>query len=1073
MKKLITAIILLFLLNNCFATNYYITASGSNTTGLSPANGWTSIAKLNSSFASINAGDSVLFNRGEVFYGSVVIGKSGSAGNPIKFGAFGTGAAPVISGFTTLSGWTNAGGGIWNLTVSNIKSSVNMVSLNGVAQEVGRWPNSDASNAGYLTASGFSGNTQYTCAALNGTNWTGAEVVARLRGYLFERNRITAQSGSTITYARYLPEINTHHGGSSSPTTPPDVGFGLFIQRDIRTLDKLGEWFVDSTTKLFSMYFGATVPTSYTVKASTLDTGFNIATRTNITITDLTIEGFNLAGVMFNDNSGITIKNCTINNTGCKAVYGWFSSGAIVDNNVITQAMCNAIDIEASPATTVRVTNNTISSMGLLKGMSEFYDPADCNAIFVGGNSIARFNSVDSVGYNGIRFEGQNINVDSNHVNHYCQVRNDGGGIYSQATLSANATVKNNIVENAGYPILGTQELVGSHGLYLDNGQGNTSVTNNTVANLPGVSFLSSFGMIMNSPQNNTFTNNIIYNANGWYIARQYAFSQNATTVTNNTFFCKSASQVAMLSTSGGLDAVTSYTSSSISNFLNQLGPINNNYYNCSGSTPFWYYYKTLHTDLNFTFPPQVNIAGWRSVSGRDAASTMNNVTGDTLITNPRSTTYIANFPGSSYVDHLTGTVYNNSVTIPAWSSKILLYNGSTVVTPPTANAGVDKTITLPTNSVSVTGIETAGTNPIASRSWQIISGPLGSTNSAPTSTTTTFGSLVQGTYTAVFTVTDNIGSTASDLMQITVNPAVIIHTPPIANAGGNKSITLPINSVSITGSYTVGTSPIVSTSWTVISGPAGSTNSAPASLTTTIGSLTVGTYTVRLKVLDNTGDSGIATMQITVNPSVNVAPVANAGADFSITLPTTSTTLSGSGTDIDGFIASQSWTQISGTAATITNGTTFTPIISGLTTTGARSFQLTVTDNNGLTAKDTVIVTVNPALVPPTANANVDQTITLPTNSVTMAGSGTNGSTSIQSALWTKTYGPATFTITTPASYTTTITGLVAGTYNFTLTVVDSNGLSGSDVMQVIVNPVPYVPSNNVPLRRRKKIAN
>ena len=47
--------------------------------------------------------------------------------------------------------------------------------------------------------------------------------------------------------------------------------------------------------------------------------------------------------------------------------------------------------------------------------------------------------------------------------------------------------------------------------------------------------------------------------------------------------------------------------------------------------------------------------------------------------------------------------------------------------------------------------------------------------------------------------------------------------------------------------------------------------------------------------------------------PGVNEAPIANAGADTVIRLPSDGALLKGSGTDVDGNIVSYSWSRISG----------------------------------------------------------------------------------------------------------------------------------------------------------------
>lgn len=96
----------------------------------------------------------------------------------------------------------------------------------------------------------------------------------------------------------------------------------------------------------------------------------------------------------------------------------------------------------------------------------------------------------------------------------------------------------------------------------------------------------------------------------------------------------------------------------------------------------------------------------------------------------------------------------------------------------------------------------------------------------------------------------------------------------------------------------------------------------------------------------------------------------------------------------------------------------------------------------------------------PPTAGAGADQNIT--TSTTTLSGTGTAfGGATISSYNWVKTSGPAA-TISSPNSQNTGITGMVQGTYVFTLTVTDSNGLTGQDQVIVTVfqgtNIIPHL---------------
>lgn len=89
------------------ATYYVNTAStGSGdgttqaTTGANAA--WAAISEI----TGLSAGDSVLFNKGNTWRETLTIPSSGSAGSPITFGAYGTGASPIISGADLVATWS-------------------------------------------------------------------------------------------------------------------------------------------------------------------------------------------------------------------------------------------------------------------------------------------------------------------------------------------------------------------------------------------------------------------------------------------------------------------------------------------------------------------------------------------------------------------------------------------------------------------------------------------------------------------------------------------------------------------------------------------------------------------------------------------------------------------------------------------------------------------------------------------------------------------------------------------------------------------------------------------------------
>ena len=129
---LILSIIITFSINA--QTTYYVDATNGFDTnnGTSVGSAWKTINKVNQQ--SFSAGDSILFKRGEMWFGTrlSIESISGTAGNNIVFGAYGVGAKPIISSVVPQSHtWTLVSGNIWKAT-NPPSNNPNRMLINGV-----------------------------------------------------------------------------------------------------------------------------------------------------------------------------------------------------------------------------------------------------------------------------------------------------------------------------------------------------------------------------------------------------------------------------------------------------------------------------------------------------------------------------------------------------------------------------------------------------------------------------------------------------------------------------------------------------------------------------------------------------------------------------------------------------------------------------------------------------------------------------------------------------------------------------------------------------------------------------
>ena len=388
----------------------------------------------------------------------------------------------------------------------------------------------------------------------------------------------------------------------------------------------------------------------------------------------------------------------------------------------------------------------------------------------------------------------------------------------------------------------------------------------------------------------------------------------------------------------------------------------------------------------------------------------------------------------------------------------------------PVAKAGSDQTVTLPVNSVTLSNQGSYDSDgSITGYRWTQVSGPSTALFGSASAASTLVSTLNAGTYTFRLTVTDNSGGTASDDVVVTVNPLVGAQ-PPVANAGKDENI--PVGQATVLkGGASTASAGIAKYAWTKIAGPTPYEMLTPNASESWIRNMVDGSYTYRLTITDNNGNTAYDDVTINVGtsstttttppPPTSTAPVANAGKDETIPVGQ-ATVLNGTTSTASAGIKSYSWTKFSGpTAFEMLTPTGSSTWIRNMVS-GTYVFRLTIVDNNNVTATDDVVITVGtgttttttpppPSSTAPVANAGKDENIPVGQATVLRGGSST-ASAGIRSYAWSKFSGPATYEMLSPNASETWIRNMVSGTYVYRLTITDNNGVTATDDVVITV---------------------
>lgn len=587
MKLFILSLILFIaLISTANSTVYFVSASGNdNNNGTDQLTPWQTISKVNSMMPSINAGDQILFKKGDKFYGTVTVSKSGAAGNEIVIGSYGSGPLPVITGKKLITGWTLYSGNIYRAAIAD---TVTHLYSNNKLMTIARYP-----NEGFLKIDAITGNTGIYDAALNQSPgyWNGTNCRVRTANWSYETKTVSNFNSGSITF-------------SSSTLYTTAANFGYYLDNKLILLDSQNEWYQDKAEGY--VYFfapGGINPNTLIVEGVVSKYGINInQNRHFIKVQNLFINGSAITGVNVFTSNNISVTGCTITQT---TSYGIVINGNnhTVNNNYFEDNLNSAV---FGIITNGEIKNNNINRTGLVPGYGYNARGYMGLEIHTSRGVTVENNIIDSTGYSAISV-GNNIKVKNNYINYSLLKFNDGAGI--DIADSDTLQILNNVVLNTIGNVESTPytALYGS-GIYINGGvlknsiiEGNTSALN-TYA---GIYFDHK-----NGPVNNKILGNTLYNNFSFQILfADYSSVTNIpvynTIVKNNIFYSLQAAQNCMI--------LRTYTGTS----QNDYGIFDSNYY-CNPYSE----YTIRRTKFTYPYSDLTHsLTNWQNISNEDLNS--------------------------------------------------------------------------------------------------------------------------------------------------------------------------------------------------------------------------------------------------------------------------------------------------------------------------------------------------------------------------------------------------------------------------------------------------------------------
>ena len=469
-------------------------AAGSDSNPGTFALPWKTLAKLTS--AQVKTGEGVYLMCGGVWRESLSLTTTQLATGAIVagYGPCGATTKATISGADDFSaGWVKSGQ-IWSRSVPTSTPKISRLFINGEAMRIAQWPNATSTTRGFaLTnpANAAAPNALSVApadeATLAGKDILGAPVQIRHGGAQLDTNAVKSYNGSTglLTLA--------------NATSYAIIGNnGYLLQDKLWMLDTAGEFYHDQaggklyvwpTTSAAQSNLNGTV-----VEGSVRDLGLQLSNAAQLKISNLATVMTRSTGMVIYNAATPTLQAIDASDngrTGLQVVTSGSatgSNGALVQNSSFSRNLVYGLDATSLQSGTIK--SNTVSDTGTLAFVGQVQA-----GIWSGPGTVVDGNVVSRSTLTGIRFEGAGGSVVQNNlIQDSCLGSSDCGGIdtwngpkrsgWMNGQLSR---VQGNVVARAPVNLEGAAAGTPTFnaGIYMDNFAANSTVSGNTVLDVP------------------------------------------------------------------------------------------------------------------------------------------------------------------------------------------------------------------------------------------------------------------------------------------------------------------------------------------------------------------------------------------------------------------------------------------------------------------------------------------------------------------------------------------------------------------------------------------------------------